>query len=103
MKKQPIMVDFDNDSVLDIGATFSSMKNKSLLAGVCEVEKPMIMCTNTGERAIAERGTMLGMKDESWLDKESMANTIGSGEMKKQHRVTCNSDVKDVFDCHAHA
>ena len=51
--------DFDNDLVLDTGATFSSMKNKDLLAGVYEVDRPIKMCMNTGTRLVTERGEML--------------------------------------------
>ena len=36
-QKRP--TNFDNDLVIDTGATFSSMKNKDLLAGVYGVEK----------------------------------------------------------------
>ena len=38
-------VDFENDLALDAGATFSSMKNKDLLAGVYDVDRPIKMCT----------------------------------------------------------
>ena len=54
--------DFDSDLVLDIFATFSSMKNKNLLAGVCTVDRPIKMCTNTGARCVTECGEMLGVK-----------------------------------------
>jgi hypothetical protein len=92
--------DFENDLVLDTGATFSSMKNKNLLAGVYEADKPIKMCTNTGTRLITQRGEMLGMKTDPWLDKESMANIVSFGELKRQYRVTYDSDHADSFFCH---
>ena len=42
-------IDFNEDLILDTGATFNSVKNKSLLAGVYTEENPIQMCTNTGE------------------------------------------------------
>jgi hypothetical protein len=92
--------DFNNDLVIDTGATFSSMKNKDLLAGVYGVEKPIKMCTNTGTRIVSERGEMLGMKCDPWLDKDSMANIISFAELKDQYRITYDSKKADSFFCH---
>ena len=59
-------IDFNEDLVLDTGAMFSSMKNKSLLAGVHAADTPIQMCTNTGGWVIEERGMLLGMHDKPW-------------------------------------
>jgi hypothetical protein len=97
-QKRP--TDFDNDLVIDTGATFSSMKNKDLLAGVYEVKRPIKICTITGTRIVAERGEMLGMKCDPWLDKDSMANIISFAELKDQYRITYDSKKADSFFCH---
>ena len=73
------------------------MKNKDLLAGVYEVERPIKMCTNTGTRIVSERGEMLGMKCDPWLDKDSMSNIISFAELKDQYRITYDSKKADSF------
>jgi hypothetical protein len=76
------------------------MKNKDLLAGVYQVDKPIKMCTNTGTRLVSERGTLLGMDKDPWLDKDSLANIISFAEMKEQYRITYDSAKTDSFLCH---
>ena len=85
---------------LDTGATFSSMKNENLLAGAHEVDRPIKMCTNTGARCATERGKMLGVKVDPWLDDKSMANIVSFAELKEQCRITHDSDHTDSFFCH---
>ena len=48
-KIEPRRVNFNDDLILDTGATFNSIKNKSLLAGVYVAKNPIQICTNTGE------------------------------------------------------
>ena len=98
--KQSRKTDFDNDSVLDTGATFSSMKNKDLLAGVHPATRSMKMLTNTGHRHMTERGELLGLQNDPWLDEKSMANIISFAELKGQCRVTCDSNDSDSFCVH---
>ena len=76
------------------------MKNKDLLVGVYEVEKPIKIWTNTGTRIVSEHGEMLGMKTDPWLDKESMANIVSFAELKDQYRVTFDSKKADSFFCY---
>ena len=99
--KQPRETDFNDDLMLDTGATFSSVKNKDLLAGVHEVDRPIKMCANTGKRFMTERGETLGMKTDPWLDEKSMVNIVSFAELKQQHRVTHDSDHADSVFCHA--
>ena len=89
--------DFNNDLALDTGATFSSMRNEDLLAGVHEADRPMKMCTNTGARCVTECGEMLGVKADPWLDDELMANIVSFSELKEQCRMTHDSDHVDSF------
>ena len=93
-------INFNEDLVLDTGAMFSLIRNKSLLAGVHAADAPIQMCTNTGERVIKERGTLLGMDDKPWLDENLMANIISFSELVKQYRVTYDTEQKDCFYCH---
>ena len=80
--KQPRETDFNNNLVLDTSAAFSSVKNKDLLAGVCEVNRPIKMCMNTGTQFVTERGEILGVKTDPWLDEKSMANIVSFAELK---------------------
>ena len=73
-----------DDLVSDTGATFGSVKNKDLLAGVHEVDRPIKMCTNTGARFVTERREMLGVKTDPWSDEKSMANIVSFAELKQQ-------------------
>ena len=78
-------VNYDTELILDTGETFSSVKNRELLAGVYTSKKGMMMLTNAGEREIEERGELLGMKENPWLDEESLANVISFSELMKQY------------------
>ena len=93
-------IDFNEDLILDTGATFNSVKNKSLLAGVYVANNKIQMCTNTGERILEKHGVLLGMDNNPWLDENSMANIISFGELVKQYRVMYDSTVEDCFFCH---
>ena len=93
--------DFKNDSLLDAGATMNSAKNEDLLAGVCESDKPAMMCTNTGKHKRNKKGTLTGVDADPWHDEESLANAMRFGELAKESRTTCDSMVSDSFHQHS--
>ena len=93
-------INFDNELIIDTGVTFSSIRNKSLLAGVYDMDNHIQMCTNTGERTITKRGVLLGMKNDPWLDEELMVNILSFCELTEQYRITYDSNKADCFYCH---
>ena len=84
-KREPHRINFDDDLILDTSVEFNSIKNKSLLAGVYVAKNPIQMCTNMGERLLEQRGILLGMDNNPWLDENSMANILSFGELSNQY------------------
>ena len=71
-----------------------------LNAGVYTAEDPIQMCTNTGDKVLRERGVLLGMNIDPWLDENSMANIISFGKITEHYRITYDSEIEDCFFCH---
>ena len=93
--------DLMNDLLLDSGATMNSIRNKKLLAGVYETDRPIIMSTNAGSRELNLKGKLVGMDTDPWYDESSMANMISLSELTKENRITYDSEKNDSFYCHS--
>ena len=50
--------DFSKVLVLDTGATFHSVKDRSLFTGIYKSDQQLKMYTSTGERILANRGSL---------------------------------------------
>ena len=78
MKETEEITNFDVSKVLvlDTVATFHSVMNESLLTGIYTPKTQLEMCTNTGERILTQRGELLKLQSDPWLDEEPLANII---------------------------
>ena len=46
------------------------------MTNIKEAKNPIIMCANAGEKKMNKVAEILGMDEECWVDKESMANVV---------------------------
>ena len=86
--------------ILDLGSTFTSIKDQRLLDDVKKTNLPLVMKTNAGERRLKEYGILPGFKQKAWLDEDSIMNILSLAELIKDYRVTFNSKNENAFVIH---
>ena len=62
------VLDLKKATVLNIRETFGSVTDKKILSHVSKGNKPMVLCTQTGECKLYKQGRMLGMNKKLWVN-----------------------------------
>ena len=90
-------VDFENDALLDMGASFSSMIDDKMLDNAVKTDNSLQMGTNTGSKTLNEHGHLNSLKSRVWKDETGIANALSFAELADQHHMTCNNSKEDAF------
>lgn len=93
-------LNFKYDLALDTSATFTLVRTTEIVTNIRDSKNPILMCTNAGEHRLSKVREIIGMKEEAWVDGESMANLICFAKLAEQYRITYDNWKEDAFQVH---
>ena len=89
----------DTDILLDTGSTMSVFKNKKMLLNVRKSKRVLRAYSNGGFQDSDTEGDFPGMFTV-WYNPKSMLNILALSDVRKQFRVTMDTDVDNIIHVH---
>ena len=85
--------------ILDNGSTLSLFANPELVKNMRQTDDKLLLATNAGMKENNKKAHVPEFGDV-WFDQDAIANIFGFADVKKKHRITCDSDKEDAFLVH---
>src|SRR5210317_1146392 len=82
------------------GSTLNAVREAGLCRNLQELDKPIIMQTNAGDKELTTMGELPGLKSEVWIDPTCKVNVLSLSGLNDQYWVTFDSSVDDAFIIH---
>jgi hypothetical protein len=88
-----------NCILLDSGLTLSLFSNPELVKNIQVNGRILVLATNAGVKHSNKEATVPGF-GKVYYDKDTIANIFGFSDLKKNHRITYDSNKEDAFLVH---
>ena len=88
-----------NCILLDSGSTLSLFSNPELVENIRTTGRTLALATNAGVKHSNKEATVPGF-GTVYYDEDAIANIFGLSDLKKNHRVTYDSNKEDAFLVH---
>ena len=89
----------ENCILLDSGLTLSLFSNPELVKNICTTRRTLALATNASVKHSNKEATVPGF-GTVYYDEDAIANIFGLSDLKKNHRVTYDSNKEDAFLVH---
>ena len=86
--------------LLDSQSTVDLFCNADFVTNIRESPRSMRLQSNGGQMLMRQKATVQGYQSEVWFSNDAVCNIMGLCNVKRQYRVTYDSDATDHFTVH---